>query len=55
MTDHEHDRRGGDRFETLAVHAGAEPDPATGAVVPAIQMSTTFKQDGVGGTRDGFE
>lgn len=55
MTDHEHDRRDGDRFETLAVHAGAEPDPATGAVVPAIQMSTTFKQDGVGGTRDGFE
>ena len=44
-----------DRFETLAVHAGAEPDPATGAVVPAIQMSTTFKQDGVGGLRDGFE
>ena len=44
-----------DRFETLAVHAGAGPDPATGAVVPAIQMSTTFKQDGVGGLRDGFE
>ncbi|MEO5986300.1 MAG: cystathionine gamma-synthase [Candidatus Limnocylindria bacterium] len=45
----------GDRFETLAVHAGAEPDPHTGAVVPAIQMSTTFKQDGVGGLRSGFE
>jgi cystathionine gamma-synthase len=44
-----------DRFETLAVHAGADPDPATGAVVPAIQMSTTFKQDGVGGLRSGFE
>jgi cystathionine gamma-synthase len=44
-----------DRFETLAVHAGAEPDPATGAVVPAIQMSATFKQDGVGGLRGGFE
>jgi len=44
-----------DRFETLAVHAGAEADPATGAVVPAIQMSTTFKQDGVGGLRSGFE
>ena len=44
-----------DRFETLAVHAGAEPDPRTGAVVPAIQMSTTFKQDGVGGLREGFE
>src|ERR671915_266436 len=44
-----------DRFETLAGHPGAEPDPHTGAVVPAIQMSTTFKQDGVGGLRGGFE
>ncbi len=44
-----------DRFETLAVHAGADPDPHTGAVVPAIEMSTTFKQDGVGGLRAGFE
>jgi cystathionine gamma-synthase len=44
-----------DRFETLAVHVGAEPDERTGALVPAIQMSTTFKQDGVGGTRSGFE
>jgi cystathionine gamma-synthase len=44
-----------DRFETLAVHAGAEPDPYTGAVVPAIEMSVTFKQDGVGGLRGGFE
>ena len=44
-----------DRFETLVVHAGAEPDAQTGAVVPAIQMSTTFKQDGVGGLRGGFE
>jgi len=44
-----------DKFETLAVHLGAEPDPHTGAVVPAIQMSTTFKQDGVGELRSGFE
>ncbi|HET7521657.1 MAG TPA: cystathionine gamma-synthase [Candidatus Limnocylindria bacterium] len=44
-----------DRFETLAVHAGGEPDEATGAVVPAIQMSTTFKQDAVGNTRGGYE
>jgi cystathionine gamma-synthase len=44
-----------DRFETLAVHVGAEPDPQTGAVVPPIQMSTTFKQDGVGGLRGGYE
>jgi cystathionine gamma-synthase len=52
MTDH---TDANDRFETLAVHAGAQPDPTTGAVVPAIQMSTTFKQDGVGGLRGGFE
>jgi cystathionine gamma-synthase len=45
----------GDRFETLAVHAGVEPDPVTGAVVPAIQMSSTFKQDGVGHPRGGYE
>jgi cystathionine gamma-synthase len=44
-----------DRLETLVVHAGADPDAATGAVVPAIQMSTTFKQDGVGGLRAGFD
>jgi len=44
-----------DRFETLAVHAGADPDSISGGVSPAIQMSTTFKQDGVGQTRGGFE
>jgi cystathionine gamma-synthase len=43
------------RFETLAVHAGADPDPSTGAVVPAIQPATTFKQDAVGSPRQGFE
>lgn len=31
------------RIETLAVHAGAEPDPATGAVAPPIHLSTTFE------------
>jgi cystathionine gamma-synthase len=30
------------RFDTLAVHAGAEPDPATGAIAPPIHLSTTF-------------
>jgi cystathionine gamma-synthase len=25
-----------DAFETLAIHAGQEPDPLTGAVVPPI-------------------
>ena len=43
------------RFETLAVHAGFDPDPATGAVVPAIQPSATFEQDAVGEPRNGYE
>jgi cystathionine gamma-synthase len=35
-------------FETRAVHAGHEPDPATGAVVPAVSLASTFAQDAVG-------
>ncbi len=35
-------------FETRAVHAGQDPDPVTGAVVPPISLSTTFAQQGVG-------
>ena len=31
-------------FETLAVHAGYEPDPIHGGVMPAISLSTTFAQ-----------
>jgi cystathionine gamma-synthase len=42
-------------FETLALHAGQEPDPLTGAVVPPIYATSTYKQDGVGGTRGGYE
>jgi cystathionine gamma-synthase len=49
------DRKRLDRFETRTVHAGAEPDADTGAVVPAIQMSTTFKKDAVGNLRQGFD
>ena len=44
-----------DGFETLAIHAGQEPDPQTGAVVPPIYQVSTYKQDGVGGLRDGYE
>ncbi|HYS33202.1 MAG TPA: cystathionine gamma-synthase [Streptosporangiaceae bacterium] len=43
----------GDGFETLAIHAGQEPDPLTGAVVPPIYQVSTYKQDGVGGLRGG--
>ncbi len=40
-----------DGFETLAIHAGQQADPATGAVVPPIYQVSTYKQDGVGGLR----
>ncbi|GIH91564.1 cystathionine gamma-synthase [Planobispora siamensis] len=42
-------------FETLAIHAGQEADPHTGAVVPPIYAVSTYKQDGVGGLRSGYE
>ncbi|HSK26505.1 MAG TPA: cystathionine gamma-synthase [Jiangellales bacterium] len=42
-------------FETLAIHAGQEPDPLTGSVVPPIYATSTYKQDGVGGLRGGYE
>src|SRR5688572_10421455 len=42
-------------FETLAIHAGQEADATTGAVVPPIHPASTFRQDGVGGLRGGYE
>ncbi|MGY1713845.1 cystathionine gamma-synthase [Geodermatophilus sp. SYSU D01106] len=42
-------------FDTRAIHAGQDPDPATGAVVVPLHLATTFKQDGVGGLRGGYE
>jgi cystathionine gamma-synthase len=42
-------------FNTRAIHAGQEPDALTGAVVPAIYQVSTYKQDGVGGLRGGYE
>ncbi|HNP12147.1 MAG TPA: cystathionine gamma-synthase [Mycobacterium sp.] len=42
-------------FATKAIHAGYRPDPGTGAVNAPIYASSTFKQDGVGGLRGGFE
>ncbi len=40
-------------FETRAIHAGQEPDPRTGAVIVPIYQTSTYAQDGVGGTREG--
>ena len=42
-------------FETLAIHAGQEPDSLTGAVTVPIYATSTYKQDGVGGLRGGYE
>jgi cystathionine beta-lyase/cystathionine gamma-synthase len=41
VTDHLH-------FETLAIHAGQAPDPATGAVMTPIYQTSTYVQNGVG-------
>jgi cystathionine gamma-synthase len=49
----EHRQKSG--FETRAIHAGYEPDPMTGAVIPPIYATSTYKQDGVGGLRGGYE
>jgi cystathionine gamma-synthase len=35
-------------FETRAIHAGQEPDPATGAVITPIYQTSTFAQEAVG-------
>jgi cystathionine gamma-synthase len=44
-----------DAFETLAIHAGQDPDSLTGSVVPPVYLTSTYKQDGVGGLRGGYE
>jgi cystathionine gamma-synthase len=42
-------------FETLAIHAGQEPEQRTGAVVPPIYQTSTFAQHAVGNPREGYE
>jgi cystathionine gamma-synthase len=42
------------RIETLTVHAGHRPDPATGAVAPPIHLTTTFARDAEGALPHGF-
>jgi cystathionine beta-lyase/cystathionine gamma-synthase len=41
-------------FSTRAIHAGQEPDPVTGAVMPPIYATSTFKQRSPG-EHTGFE
>jgi cystathionine gamma-lyase/cystathionine beta-lyase/cystathionine gamma-lyase/homocysteine desulfhydrase len=42
------------RFSTVCVHAGQEPDPATGAVITPIYQTSTYRQDALG-VHKGFE
>jgi len=43
------------KFETLAIHAGQEPDPNNGAVMTPVYFTSTYMQDGVGRPRQGYE
>ncbi|HRW18140.1 MAG TPA: cystathionine gamma-synthase [Dermatophilaceae bacterium] len=51
-TPHDKQQQG---FATRAIHAGQEADELTGAVVPPIYQVSTYKQDGIGGLRSGYE
>jgi cystathionine gamma-synthase len=42
-------------FETRVIHGGQQADPLTGAVIPPVYQVSTYKQDGVGGLRAGYE
>ncbi|WP_417556060.1 cystathionine gamma-synthase [Microbacterium sp.] len=42
-------------FATRAIHAGQDPDPHTGAIIPPIYQASTHVQDGIGGFREGYE
>ena len=53
MTDSARPARPG--FATRAIHAGQAPDPTTGSVIVPIHATSTYAQDGVGGTRGGYE
>ncbi len=44
-----------DRFETLAIHAGQEPDPQNGAVMTPVYFTSTYKQDAPAQPRQGYE
>ncbi|HEU5431634.1 MAG TPA: cystathionine gamma-synthase [Thermomicrobiales bacterium] len=41
-------------IETRAIHAGQDPDPTTGAVIPPIYQTSTYVQEAVG-VHKGFE
>jgi cystathionine gamma-synthase len=55
MSDQHSEHHPSEHFETLAIHAGQPADAGTGAVVTPIYQVSTYKQDGVGGLRGGYE
>jgi cystathionine gamma-lyase len=46
--------RDNDHFETLAIHAGQQPDPLSGAVMTPVYLTSTYAQSGPG-EHKGFE
>ena len=42
-------------FDTIAIHAGQEFDPTTGAVIPPIYQTSTYVQESIGHLRGGYE
>ena len=45
----------GPRFGTLAVHAGQEPEPTTGAIIPPIFQTSTYVQPDVAEPKQGYD
>jgi len=43
------------KFSTIAIHAGQEFDPSTGAVIPPIYQTSTYVQESIGVLRGGYE
>jgi cystathionine beta-lyase/cystathionine gamma-synthase len=43
------------KFETLAIHAGQEPDPNNGSVMTPVYFTSTYMQDRIGKPRQGYE
>jgi cystathionine gamma-lyase len=43
------------KFGTLAIHAGQEPDPTTGAIMPPIYQTSTYVQPQLGEPLNGYE
>ena len=43
------------RFGTLAVHAGQDPEPTTGAIIPPIFQTSTYVQPDVAEPKQGYD